>query len=71
MLQGRTFSGLIHQLLKTYGPLNDEYLPLYETPAGKAVYDSTFEAVKTRYPQYINEIQGTADGAGVPFYKVH
>lgn len=34
------------------------------------VYDETLETVTQSFPQYIKELQGTADGAQVDFYKV-
>ncbi|CAG2054507.1 unnamed protein product, partial [Timema podura] len=68
---GRTFSGLIQSFVAACGPLNKEFLPLYETDAGKKVYQETLEAVQHNFPQYIKELQGTADGSKVPFHKVH
>ncbi|KAI5729384.1 hypothetical protein M8J76_001962 [Diaphorina citri] len=66
---GRTFSGIIKSFLETSGPLNDTYLPLYETDAGRRVYDATLASVRENFPQYVEEIEGTADGAKVPFHK--
>jgi len=57
-------------MLRSSGPLNEVYLPLYETPEGRKVYDDTLEVVQKNFPQYVEEIQGTADGAKVPFHKV-
>lgn len=68
--QGRTFSGIINSFVASSGSLNDEYLPLYETDVGRRAYEETLAAVKNNYPQYIDELQGTADGAKVPFHKV-
>lgn len=56
--------------MATHGPLNKVYLPLYETPEGRKAYDSTLAAVKDGFPQYVRELEGTADGAQVPFHKV-
>lgn len=67
---GRTFSGLIRSFLNVYKPLNETYLPLYETEAGKKVYEETLSCVEQQYPGYLREIQGTADGANVPFHKL-
>nr|CAD7204674.1 unnamed protein product [Timema douglasi] len=67
---GRTFSGLIQSFVAACGPLNKEFLPLYETDAGKKVYQETLDAVQHNFPQYIKELQGTADGSKVPFHKV-
>ncbi|XP_067002948.1 beta-alanyl-dopamine/carcinine hydrolase [Anabrus simplex] len=67
---GRTFSGLIQSFLSSYKELNDIYLPLYETEAGRKVYEETLQSVKDNFPQYVREMEGTADGAGVPFHKL-
>ncbi|XP_046663653.1 uncharacterized protein LOC124356598 [Homalodisca vitripennis] len=67
---GRTFSGLIQSLVATSGPLNKIYLPLYETQEGRTAYDATLASVKENFPQYVREIEGTADGAQVPFHKL-
>ncbi|XP_076242090.1 C45 family peptidase tan [Calliopsis andreniformis] len=67
---GRTFSGLIQNFVKTYNPLNETYLPMYETEAGKKVYEETLACVEKQFPGYLREIQGTAEGANVPFHKL-
>ncbi|XP_001599569.1 uncharacterized protein LOC100114612 [Nasonia vitripennis] len=67
---GRTFGKLIRDYVERYKPLNEAYLSLYETIEGRRVYDETLACVKEQYPQYVREIEGTADGSGVPFYKL-
>ncbi|XP_017753141.1 PREDICTED: uncharacterized protein LOC108545855 isoform X2 [Eufriesea mexicana] len=67
---GRTFSGLIQEFVSIYQPLNETYLPLYETEAGRKIYDETLACVEEQFPGYLKEIQGTADGANIPFYKL-
>ena len=68
--QGRTFGKLIQSYVERYMPLNETYLGLYDTEPGRRVYEETLACVNEQYPQYVREIQGTADGSGVPFYKV-
>lgn len=67
---GRTFSGLIHSFLDTSDELNKVFLPLYQTPEGKKIYDETLASVRENFPQYVREIEGIADGAKVPFHKL-
>ncbi|XP_058808212.1 beta-alanyl-dopamine/carcinine hydrolase isoform X2 [Phymastichus coffea] len=67
---GRTFAKIIRDFVDQYGPLNETYLALYETPDGRRVYDETLACVEEQFPQYLREIRGTADGSGVPFYKL-
>lgn len=50
--------------------LNDELLPAYETEGGKKIYDGTLELMKNKFPHYVRELQGIADGSKVPFHKV-
>lgn len=61
---------MIQSFLDINGTLKEVYLPVYETPEGRKCYEATLATVKKNYPQYIEEIQGTADGAEVPFHKV-
>lgn len=56
--------------MKISGPLNETFLPLYESTSGRKVYDETLASVKVNFPQYVRELEGTADGAKVPFHKV-
>ncbi|XP_058443910.1 beta-alanyl-dopamine/carcinine hydrolase [Malaya genurostris] len=67
---GRTFAAIIRNFLQLSGPLNDTYLPLYNTDEGRKVYNETLESVKRSFPQYIRELEGTADGAQVEFHKL-
>ncbi|XP_025996444.1 uncharacterized protein LOC105198830 [Solenopsis invicta] len=67
---GRTFAKMIQNFVDAYGPLNEIYLPIFATEEGKKVYNETLDAVKKQFPQYLREIEGTADGANVPFHKL-
>lgn len=64
---GRTFRGLIQDYLASSVWLRETLLPAYETEAGRAAYDETLPVLKENFPQYLRELQGTADGAQVPF----
>lgn len=68
--QGRSFSGLIKNFLKTCDHLNNDYIPAYKTDKGKKIYDETLQVCKQNFPQYVKELEGIADGAEVDFYKV-
>ncbi|XP_022904794.2 beta-alanyl-dopamine/carcinine hydrolase [Onthophagus taurus] len=65
---GTTFGSMIHDLLEKC--VEFLKLPTYETESGKEAYENTLAVVKENFPQYIEEIQGIADGAKVPFYKL-
>lgn len=61
---------MIQNFVETSSLLNESYLPIYNTPEGLKVYTETLEVVRKSFPQYLREIQGTADGAKVEFHKV-
>lgn len=61
---------MIQSYLPRHEDLNNVYLKLYETPEGRAVYDETLACVRENFPQYVREMEGTAAGAEVEFYKV-
>ncbi|GAB0092228.1 uncharacterized protein DMENIID0001_072180 [Sergentomyia squamirostris] len=67
---GRTFAALIREFLTLSEALNSTYIPLYQTREGRQVYEETLESVRASFPQYIRELEGTADGAQVEFYKL-
>uniref|UniRef100_A0A182KHA7 Peptidase C45 hydrolase domain-containing protein n=1 Tax=Anopheles christyi TaxID=43041 RepID=A0A182KHA7_9DIPT len=67
---GRTFASIIHSFLEKSVPLNEIYLPLFNTENGRKTYVSTYENVNKSFPQYIRELQGIADGAKVEFHKL-
>lgn len=67
--QGRNFASVIKSFLSSYGNLRDLEAE-YKTDAGRAIYDKTLANMKKKFPYYVKEIQGIADGAKVPFYQV-
>ncbi|XP_039763474.1 uncharacterized protein LOC120636190 isoform X1 [Pararge aegeria] len=64
---GRTFSPMIKNFLATYENLRD-FEKEYKTDTGRDAYDKTLANMKHRFPYYIKEMQGVADGANVPFH---
>jgi hypothetical protein len=56
--------------LESCKTLHKEFLPAYDSPEGRKAYEDTLNCVKANFPQYIDELQGTADGAKVPFHEV-
>lgn len=49
---------------------NEKMLPYYNTTDGKKLYDSLTQEAMQSFPQYVEEIQGLANGIELPFYKV-
>lgn len=52
------------------GLLNEHFLPSFNSEEGRKVYEDTLRVVTEKFPHYVDEIKGTADGAGVEFHKV-
>ncbi|XP_071518888.1 beta-alanyl-dopamine/carcinine hydrolase [Panulirus ornatus] len=67
---GRTFRGIIEDFLASFKELQDNLLPAYESPKGRAAYDQTLSSLQDNFPQYVRELQGMADGAHVPFHHL-
>lgn len=45
-------------------------LPLYEQELGQKIYLESLGECQNYFPQYVIELQGMADGAGVEFHMV-
>lgn len=69
-MQGRKFKTAIHTAMSSSMFYNDKMLPYYNTADGKKLYDSLTQEAMLSFPQYVEEIQGLANGTGLPFYKV-
>jgi hypothetical protein len=67
---GRSFASIIQNFLESCKTLHEEFLPAYDSPEGRKAYEDTLNCVKANFPQYIDELQGTADGAKVPFHEL-
>ncbi|KAM3956888.1 LOW QUALITY PROTEIN: C45 family peptidase tan [Aphomia sociella] len=66
---GRVFSAMIKDFIATYENLRD-FEKEYKTDTGRDAYDRTLENMKIRFPYYVKEIQGVADGANVSFHQL-
>lgn len=64
---GRQFSVQIRQLFSTYVFFRRELLPYHQTEAGQARYRQFLEINQARYPEYVAELRGMAQGASLPF----
>lgn len=60
---------MIKHFIATYENLRD-FEKEYKTDNGRKVYDTTLANMKKKFPYYVKEIQGVADGANVPFHQV-
>ncbi|CAK1588133.1 unnamed protein product [Parnassius mnemosyne] len=66
---GRTFASIIQNYLDTYEELKS-FEKEYKTASGRTAYDTTLANMNQRYPYYVKEIQGIADGANVSFHQL-
>ncbi|XP_049884915.1 uncharacterized protein LOC126379941 isoform X2 [Pectinophora gossypiella] len=66
---GRTFAALIRSFVSSYGNLRG-FEREYKSPAGRAAYERTLANMRRRHPYYVREMQGIADGSGVPFQQL-
>ena len=67
---GRHFSEEIRLGLKENKILQGRFLPFHRSAEGQQVFRELFVLHKKLYPQYISEIEGIADGAGVSFEEL-
>jgi len=67
---GRRFADAIHGLFENYDFLQRELLPFYNTARGLDYYASFLRLHRTRYPQYIAELEGMAQGSQRPFEEI-
>ncbi len=67
---GTRFAAQIQRLFKTYAFFRQKLLPYHRTPKGQARYRQFLKINQTRYPQYIAELEGLAQGAGRSFEEL-
>ncbi|CAG0917067.1 unnamed protein product [Notodromas monacha] len=66
---GTTFKSQINDLVDN-SPEVATLDKLSNTDKGKAIFNASLRRLQRFYPQYLRELQGTSDGAGVPFKKL-
>ena len=62
---------MIDDLLTRYSFLNNVVIPSYNTSEGKAIYEQSLRLCTQQFPKYVEELEGMAAGAKVPFHKVN
>jgi hypothetical protein len=67
---GSHFADAIHRFFNSYGRLQQQLLPFYHTSAGKNYYQAFLTLHRERYPAYMAELEGIAEGAKRPFEEV-
>ena len=69
--QGTAFKTQILTALRNDTFYNTIMLPYYHTPKGAALYEKMFANANHSFPQYVDELQGMADAAGVTLEEVN
>ncbi|CAL8102215.1 unnamed protein product [Orchesella dallaii] len=64
---GKTFRGIIQDSLAENQFYNEVVLKAGSTPAGKILVQNCLDVCMAKYPNYVSEIRGTADGAQISF----
>ena len=64
---GRRFQAPIRAALADNSELRDHFRPYHRSPAGQLRYAELLAVHERRYPAYVAELQGCAEGAEVPF----
>eukprot|EP00929_Paragymnodinium_shiwhaense_P086760 TRINITY_DN47202_c0_g1_i1.p1 TRINITY_DN47202_c0_g1~~TRINITY_DN47202_c0_g1_i1.p1 ORF type:complete len:426 (-),score=47.63 TRINITY_DN47202_c0_g1_i1:273-1550(-) len=67
---GSTFASGIQARFDAWKSLKDSLLPALKTPAGSRLYNAFLSLHNETFPQYIAEMNGVAQGAGLPFELV-
>jgi len=67
---GSRFADVIHRFFDNYDLLQQHLLPFYNTSTGKNYYQSYLELHRTRFPEYLSELEGIATGAKRPFEEI-
>lgn len=66
---GRRFSAQIHSGLRDY-PFLQKILAYHRTPEGQSRYRALLDVNRERYPDYLDELEGLARGADLPFEEL-
>ncbi|XP_077993557.1 beta-alanyl-dopamine/carcinine hydrolase-like [Glandiceps talaboti] len=66
---GSTFKARIQEYRSRSAELENILKPYYNSQKGREVYNSFLSVTNATFPQFIDELQGIADGAEVPFYE--
>ena len=67
---GKRFAQQIHQLFDNYRFLQRKVLPYHRTPEGQARYRAYLDLNRARYPDYLAELEGLAQGSGRPLEEL-
>jgi len=64
---GKHFAEGTRQRFDTWDGLQNILLPAVKTQAGKSLYETFVRVHQEAFPEYLKELEGIAEGAGIPF----
>lgn len=67
---GLNFSQSIKLYFVESDNFQDQVLPFYDSQAGRDFYDKNLRVCQDCFPQYVREIRGISDGAGISFEHI-
>jgi hypothetical protein len=67
---GHQFSAAIHHFFDNYDFLQKQLLPFFHTSTGNRLYHSYLKIHQNRFPGYVAELEGMAEGAARPFQEI-
>ena len=67
---GSHFAAQIHEAFNNYSFFHNQILPYHHTHAGATCYIKLLELHRARFPAYIQELEGVAEGANRPFRDI-
>ena len=70
VFQGKVFRDMIQDYLASYKDFQNSIYPFVQTARGARIYRDYVDVINSSYPQYVEEMQGTADGANLTFKQV-
>lgn len=70
-MQGKIFKAMIQEMLDTWPYFNDVVWKFFLQEDGRCLYEKSLKHCQNKFPNYVDEIRGMAEGCGIPFEKVH
>jgi hypothetical protein len=67
---GRRFGDQIHHVFDNYVFLQERLLPFHRSATGRSLYRAFLDLHTARFPEYVAELEGMAQGAERPFEDV-
>ena len=68
--QGSAFRDQIVAVMKDNSFFNSKMLSYNSTAEGSHLYTTFYKTVAAKFPHYLDELRGMADGANISFSKV-